>query len=190
MSFLSKVWFVTGSAVGLRRSIAEMRLLNLMAIVVTFSIPAIYTLAADTPLLLEPHSLIVDHSLPKEEANTQIITARRYDTFWNTGDETLARASLAPNFVDNTLPAGRPQGIAGPLAASRLMRLAIPDLRCEIEQMIVAGDRVVTHLRFRGHFTGRLGQIQGQARRSISSPPTFIASPMDASLRIGTSKTT
>jgi predicted ester cyclase len=30
--------------------------------------------------------------------------------------------------------------------------------------MIVAGDRVVTHLRFRGHFTGRFGQIQGQGQ--------------------------
>jgi predicted ester cyclase len=33
------------------------------------------------------------------------------------------------------------------------MRAAIPDLRSEIKQMIVAGDRVVTHLRLRGHFT-------------------------------------
>src|ERR1700730_6180865 len=66
-----------------------------MAIGVTFSISVIYTFAADTPLLLEPHNLIVDHSLPKEEADTQIIAARRYDTFWNTGDETLARASLS-----------------------------------------------------------------------------------------------
>jgi hypothetical protein len=137
MSLLSKVWFVIGSANRLRRSIAQVRLLNLMAIVVTFSTPVIYTFAADTPLLLEPHSLIVDHSLPKEEADTQIIAARRYDTFWNTGDETLARASLAPNFVDNTS-----------------------------------------------------GRSRAKARRSISSPPTFIASPMDASLRIGTSKTT
>ena len=67
MSFLSKVWVVTGSASGLRRSIAEVRLLNLMAIVVTFSIPVIYTFAADTPLLLEPHNLIVDHSLRKKK---------------------------------------------------------------------------------------------------------------------------
>jgi predicted ester cyclase len=44
------------------------------------------------------------------------------------------------------------------------MRAAIPDLRCEIELMIVAGDCVVTHLRFRGHFTGRFGQIQGQGQ--------------------------
>src|SRR5882724_11305067 len=164
MSLLSKVWFVTGNASGLPRSIAEVRLLNLMAIVVTFSTPVIYSVAADTPLLLEPHNLIVDHSLPREEADTQIIAARRYDTFWSTGDEALARAALAPNFVDNTLPAGRPQGVSGPLDASKLIRLAIPDIRCEIEQMIVAGDRVVAHLRFRGHFTGRFGQIQGEGQ--------------------------
>src|ERR1700684_3135270 len=102
MSFLSKVWFVTDSSSGLRRSIAEVRLLNLMAIVVTFSIPVIYTFAGNAPLLLEPHNLIVDHSLLREEADTTIIPARRYDTSWNTGDETLVRASLAPNFVDNT----------------------------------------------------------------------------------------
>ena len=73
-------------------------------------------------------------------------------------------AVLAPNFVDSTLPTGRRQGVAGPLAASKLMRAAIPDLSCKIEQMIVAGDRVVTHLRFRGHFTGRFGQIQGHGQ--------------------------
>ena len=114
--------------------------------------------------LIEPNSLIVDRSLPKMQVDAQVIAARRYDTFWNTGDEALARAALAPTFVDNTLPTGRPQGLAGPLAASKLMRAAVPDLRCEIEQMIVVGDRVVTHLRFRGHFTGRFAQIQGQGQ--------------------------
>jgi predicted ester cyclase len=145
---------------------AEARFFTLMAataIAVMFSAPVIYTFAADTPLL-EPHSLIVDRSLRREQAEAQIIAARRYDTFWNNGDEALARAALAPNFVDNTLPAGRPQGVAGPLAASKLMRAAIPDMRCEIEQMIVAGDRVVAHLRFRGHFAGHFGQIQGQGQ--------------------------
>ena len=121
------------------------------------------TFAADTSLL-EPHNLIVDRSLPREQADAQIIAARRYDTFWNTGDEALARAALAPNFIDSTLPTGRPPGLAGPLAASKLMRAAIPDLHCEIEQMIVACDRVVTHLRFRGHFPGHFGQIKGQGQ--------------------------
>ncbi len=122
-----------------------------------------YTFAADTSLI-EPHSLIVDRSLPTGLVECQVIAARRFDTFWNTGDEALARDTLAPNFVDSTLPTGRRQGVAGPLAASKLMRAAIPDLSCKIEQMIVAGDRVVTHLRFRGHFTGRFGQIQGHGQ--------------------------
>ena len=120
-------------------------------------------LAADTALI-EPQSLIVDRSLPRAQVDAQIIAARRYDTFWNTGDEALARAALAPNFMDNTLPPGRPQGLTGPVAASKVIRAAIPDIGCDIEQMIVAGDRVVAHLRFRGHFTGRFNQIQGQGQ--------------------------
>jgi predicted ester cyclase len=120
-------------------------------------------LAVDTALI-EPHSLIVDRSMPRAQLNVQIIASRRYDTFWNTGDEAPARAALAPDFIDNTLPPGRPQGLTGPLAASKVMRAAIPDMGCDIEQMIVAGDRVVAHLRFRGHFTGRFKQIQGQGQ--------------------------
>src|SRR5712671_3071962 len=122
-----------------------------------------YAFATDTALI-EPHSLIFDRSLPRAQVDSQVIAARRYDAFWNTGDEALARAALTPNFIDSTLPAGRPQGLAGPLAASKLMRAAIPDLSCEIEQMIVAGDRVVAHLRFRGHFTGRFGQTRGHGQ--------------------------
>jgi predicted ester cyclase len=114
--------------------------------------------------LVQPHSLIVDGSLPKAQVDAQILAARRYATFWSTGDEALARAALAHDFTDRTLPAGRPQGLAGPLAASKLMHAAIPDIRCEIEQMIVAGDRVVVHVRFRGHFTGRFRQTQGQGQ--------------------------
>jgi predicted ester cyclase len=114
--------------------------------------------------LIEPHSLIVDQSVPRVQLDVQITAARRYATFWNTGDEALARAALAPNFIDNTLPPGRPQGPTGPLAASKVIRAAIPDMGCNIEQMIVAGDRVVAHLRFHGHFTGHFKQIQGQGQ--------------------------
>lgn len=118
---------------------------------------------AESPLL-EPRSLIVDGSLPKAQAEAQILAARRYDTFWSTGEEALARAALATGFTDRTPPPGRAQGLAGPLAASKLMRAAVPDLSCEIEQMLVAGDRVVAHLHFRGHFTGRFKDTQGQGQ--------------------------
>jgi len=96
--------------------------------------------------------------------------ALRYASFWNTGDEALARAALAPDFVDRTPPPGRAPGVEGALVASRSFRAAVPDLGCTVEQLIVAGDRVVSHLHFRGHFTGRFGDHQGHGQ-----PVDFIA---------------
>jgi predicted ester cyclase len=124
--------------------------------------------APDT--LVTPAALIVDHSLPQAQVAAQILAARRYDTFWTTGDETLARAALSSNFTDRTLPQGRPQGIEGPLAASKMVHAAVPDIHCNVEQMIVAGDRVVSHLRFTGHFTGTFKGVQGKGQ-----PIDFIA---------------
>jgi predicted ester cyclase len=120
--------------------------------------------AATEPTLVKPQTLIVDPSLPKAQADAQILAARRYDSFWNTGDESLARAALAPNFTDRTLPPGRAQGVEGPLAASKFVRGAVPDMQADIEQMIVSGDRVVTHLHFHGHFTGQFKGIQGKGQ--------------------------
>lgn len=120
--------------------------------------------ASGSEALLQPSVRIVDPGLAPAEAEASMLAARRYGSFWNSGDEALARAALAPGFTDYTLPPGRAQGIEGPLAASRLVRAAVPDMGCDIEQMIVSGDRVVVHLRFRGHFTGRFNQVQGKGQ--------------------------
>lgn len=125
---------------------------------------------AGTETLVQPQVLVADHSLPRQTLDEEILAARRYDTFWNTGDEAMARAALAPTFFDNTLPHGRPQGVEGVLKASKAFRAAVPDLRSEVTQMIVAGDRVVTHLHFTGHFTGTFNGIKGQGQ-----PIDFIA---------------
>ncbi|AWV00526.1 ester cyclase [Burkholderia sp. JP2-270] len=135
------------------------RVLAAAACVVALS-PAV-SRAAD---LVAPHRLTVASDLPAAQARAQILAARRYGTFWDTGDAALARTALAADFNDRTLPAGREQGVPGPLAASRTMREAIPDLRCDIEQMIVAGDRVVVHLHFRGHFTGAFHGTTGRGQ--------------------------
>ena len=115
---------------------------------------------ASVTMLIQPNTLIVDRSLSQQTLTSEILAARRYDTFWDKGDEALARAALASDFIDNTLPSGRPQGVAGVLKASNAFRAAVPDLRCEVRQMIVAGDRVVTHLHFTGTFMGKTGQGQ------------------------------
>ncbi|MFJ3484940.1 ester cyclase [Pseudomonas sp. NPDC090202] len=119
--------------------------------------------AADEHLVV-PKSLTVDSSLSVEQRQAAELAARRYDTFWNTGEEALAKAALAPNFVDMTPPPGRVQGPEGPLLASKGFRTAVPDLSCEVEQMIIAGDRVITHLHFRGHFTGHFDKLQGKGQ--------------------------
>ena len=90
--------------------------------------------------------------------------ARTYAAFWNTGDPTFARAALAESFVDRTLPEGRPQGIAGPIAASAAFRAAVPDLAAAIEDLIVADDRAVARLHFTGHFSGRFQDLVGDGR--------------------------
>lgn len=126
--------------------------------------------AATNDNMVQPQQLIVDKSLPKHQAQQQIRAARLYDTFWSTGDEAQAREALAADFTDRTLPAGRPQGVAGPLAASKVFHGAVPDVHADVEQMIVTGDRVVTHLHFTGHFTGTFNGVQGKGQ-----PVDFIA---------------
>jgi predicted ester cyclase len=120
--------------------------------------------------LVKPQTLIVDKALSAHQRDQQIQAARLYDTFWTTGDEAQARAALADDFTDRTLPPGRPQGIAGPLAASKVFHGAVPDVQASVEQMIVAGDRVIAHLRFTGHFTGTFNGVQGKGQ-----PVDFIA---------------
>ncbi|WP_367897261.1 ester cyclase [Enterobacter vonholyi] len=114
---------------------------------------------------LQPNQLIVDNSLSQAQLKANEAAARKYATFWNTGNETLARDALAVNFIDKTPPEGRKQGPEGAILASRAFRTAVPDLRCDVEQMIISGDRVVSHLHFHGTFTGTFGKLKGQGQK-------------------------
>ncbi|MGK5059268.1 ester cyclase [Janthinobacterium sp. LB2P49] len=121
------------------------------------------------------HAADVAHSLPlpahlsgaKADARVAL-AARRYAAFWQSGDPALARLALAENFIDRTLPDGRPQGLAGPLQASQVFHAAVPDLQVAIDDMLVAGDRVSLRLHFTGRFTGVFptpqGPLQGQGQ--------------------------
>lgn len=121
-------------------------------------------------VLSAPEQITVAEVADPAQREALTTAARRYASFWNTGDEALARQALASDFVDRTLPPGRAQGVQGALDASRTFRAAVPDLSCTVEQLIVAGDRVVAHLHFRGHFSGRFAGRQGRGQ-----PVDFIA---------------
>jgi predicted ester cyclase len=142
---------------------AEARLAVRVALVL-FAVDA-GILASGEPMperdLPQPGAVVMDKSLSAAQAEEAIHAARLFYAFWNTGDPELAGLALAGDFTDRTLPPGRPQGVAGPLFASGNFRRAVPDLRCDIEQLIVSGDRVVAQLHFSGHFSGVSGRARG-----------------------------
>jgi predicted ester cyclase len=119
------------------------------------------TNAAPVDLPVPHHAAVA----PGAASQATLLAARRYAAFWNTGDASFARSALADDFIDRTLPAGRPQGTAGPLAASKGFRTAVPDLRADIDDIVVTGDRAAVHLRFTGHFTGTFGETQGAGQK-------------------------
>jgi predicted ester cyclase len=110
------------------------------------------------------NELVVATSTPESQRDATVKAARAFYEFWNTGDDAELKRAIAPNFTDQTLPSGRPQGPQGPAFASRQFRAAVPDLAVLVEKMVVAGDYVTVHMKFTGHFTGRFGQTQGKGQ--------------------------
>ena len=110
-----------------------------------------------------PRSILLTAGQEKA-AQPVVLAAQRYAAFWNTGKASFAVAALARNFFDRTLPSGRAQGLEGVLEASKSFRAVIPDLRAEIEELLVVEDRAVVRYIFRGHFTGRFKDLKGDGR--------------------------
>jgi predicted ester cyclase len=137
------------------------------ALSVLSSMPALAT--AIVPI----EDLVVAGEISTPRRNDVEKAVRAFYGFWNTGDEALLKEAIAPNFVDRTLPLGRPQGPEGPAFASRQFRAAVPDLKVNVKKMIVAGDYVTVHMEFTGHFTGRFGKVIGK-----SQPIAFIATDL------------
>ncbi|MFG8723580.1 ester cyclase [Pseudomonas aeruginosa] len=121
-------------------------------------------MTAATLNLITPRTLVADTTIPKDQLDAQILATRKFDTFWANGDEALAREVLSPSYRDQTLPPGRPVGPEGVLGAARIIHAAIPNLQCEIDQLLVIGDRVVTYLKFKGNFKGTFRGVQGSGQ--------------------------
>lgn len=120
--------------------------------------------------MTRPQELVVDRSLPASRRDALLKPVDAFYGFWVNGSQTLLNQALDDRFVDHTLPPGRPQGPKGPAAASKGFLGAVPDLEVTVVQRLIVGDRVVSHLRFRGHFTG-----QFMGRRGEGQSVDFIA---------------
>ena len=120
--------------------------------------------------LIRPRTLIVDSTLEPARARHMVRLGQLLYTFWDTGDRSYLDAAVEPDFVDNTLPVGRPQGPVGAATASKEFRAAVPDLSCELAELMVVGDRLAVRLRFSGNFTGVSNGIRGDGQ-----PIEFVA---------------
>ncbi|MER6084739.1 ester cyclase [Streptomyces sp. NPDC001833] len=114
--------------------------------------------------LVHPQALTVDRSLGDERATQEVHLAQQLYTFWNTGRSKYLNAAVSPHFKDNTLPSGRPQGPEGPLFASKQFRNTVPDLTCELADLLITGDKITARLVFRGHFTGSFEGVHGKGQ--------------------------
>jgi predicted ester cyclase len=101
-----------------------------------------------------PKSITVGEKLTAAEQARLLRTVRLLYSFWNTGDMRYAQAAVSPDFRDNTLPPGRPQGMAGLQAASKGFLTAVPDLKCTLEDVVLTKDKAVIRMVFTGHNTG------------------------------------
>ena len=111
-----------------------------------------------------PHELIVAGDLSPAQREAILTPINNLYGFWNNGSPELLKKALSPEFFDHALPPGRPQGPAGPAAASKGFLAAVPDLVVTVEQQVVSVDRVVSQVRLTGHFTGKLGDVQGKGQ--------------------------
>jgi predicted ester cyclase len=130
----------------------------------TIATPPSDDLVEPNPDLVKPVSITVDQGLSDTRARHMVRIAQLLYTFWDTGDKRFLDQAVDASFVDNTLPAGRPQGLGGPVAASTAFRRAVPDLTCELSDLLVVGDKLAVRLRFRGHFTGTYNGTQGDGQ--------------------------
>jgi len=111
-----------------------------------------------------PHELIVAGDITPAQREALLAPINDLYGFWNNGSADLLKKALSPEFFDHALPPGRPQGPAGPAAASKGFLAAVPDLVVTVVQQLVVGDRVVSQVRLTGHFTGKLGDTQGKGQ--------------------------
>jgi predicted ester cyclase len=111
-----------------------------------------------------PQELIVSHDLPPARVSSILKPVEAFYGFWANGSPALLAKAIGGDFTDHTLPPGRPQGPTGPTTASNAFLAAIPDLRVAVVQRLVVSDRVVSHLRFTGHFTGTFAGRTGSGQ--------------------------
>jgi predicted ester cyclase len=98
-------------------------------------------------------------------ASTNIdFVSRHYEELLHRGDLSAADRDLSPDFVDHSLPPGRPQGPEGAKAFITMVRSAFPDIRFTEDESIAFGDMVGLVGCWRGRHEGTFMGIEATGR--------------------------
>ncbi|GBQ91337.1 hypothetical protein AA23498_1155 [Acetobacter nitrogenifigens DSM 23921 = NBRC 105050] len=139
-----------------------------LAALATCAMPSIAAAAevsdTDALAMTRPQAILVAGDIPKARLREILKPIDAFYGFWVNGSLRLLDAAISSNFIDHTLPPGRPQGPTGPATASKGFLAAVPGLKVTVVQRLVVADRVVSQLRFTGQFTGRFGDHVGHGQ--------------------------
>ncbi len=93
------------------------------------------------------------------DERNRAVTRRLLEDLWSGGDLAVAEELFAPDLVHHMAPAGIAPGPAGQRAFLALMREKLPEMRTQINQLIVEGDLVAVR------WTRTARQPNGELRR-------------------------
>ncbi|MHB9755618.1 flavin reductase [Streptomyces sp. BYX5S] len=96
-----------------------------------------------------------------------------WDAAWNRGEVDALDAVLSPGYVRRRGPAGTSQDRAGFKESISMVRAAFPDLRTEIEDLVVDGDRLAVRWRSTGRHTDTFLGVPATGRPVEVSGATF-----------------
>jgi predicted ester cyclase len=77
-----------------------------------------------------------------------------YESFVHQHDSEAVRRQLAADFRDHEMPPGTPPGPEAVLQYGGMLRIAFPDLRVKIEDIVAEGDLVAVRARWSGTHRG------------------------------------
>ena len=98
-----------------------------------------------------------------EELNRRLVEDF-YFRVWNAGDEETARRILAPELEFRGSTGPSKSGVDQFLDYVRLIRGALDEYRCVIEELVTEGDRSFARMRFQGRHTGRFFGVEPTGR--------------------------
>lgn len=109
--------------------------------------------------------VLIDSAVCPEVSRGMADLVQRYYGWWNGDNEAISSNAMSSDFTDRTSPAGTPGDKASVEVSRDSFRKQFPNGRAHVLQQIIAGDRVVSHLRITGRLLGDRNGVLAKSQR-------------------------